>query len=1209
MFLPRTSSSASLASLSSFRTTDSRSRPILPGSAIGWAPPTTAANSVNVSAQVHFSFLASQYRQHSVQHGLGIASGRYGHLAARANDDAKQRRGPSHVVAGDHVSQQSASRGPPRESGPHSGSRRGYAQGRLDEQRALEDVIAAASDPGRLKWEAKAALLNGSPAVALMLLAKAATLGSVSACISLAALYTTGVTRGGQLAVVLVHREPLSALAWLLEGCRLLRRRQERSRARGGGAFSSTTRKETLDQVLKIVALLERLLRTKEAVSFGPSSDGAELPQVVLPDLEALQTDLRRWTGLTRTDSKPSQAPAQLWPSILEVRIWLEAELDLLAPLGRPAAAPVRSPRGPDDEEDSTDLSRSPLEQGRCHLRIVRALAQSYALAQSGSVERKAIDATRLAWSFCEADSRSASGEAAAVCDAAKVFLEALESTVGTSAPTQLAGGQAAIQAGRDFWTRLDDSLPESAVPVVSRAEPKSSSMQRQKNSRPASPAPSPMIENNKRGDPPVQPSLQRKERRRSLEDLAPITVEAAASQQPALLRPTSPVRLRTTSIGLAPVKARSDAPRQAPTTSRRLLTRAISHSGGPPALTRASSQGISPSYSHHFGDRTITGGNALAVASKRPSSVVSDSPSLLFGGGVEGPPDVEVGNIDGDVSGPHAYANTSHVFPAAPRVDTVQSGVTNSRRRVVSMYGNASVNTERIGVTGSTASAYGHVGVGGEFDPTASLRENQYRRKRADSTASAATGTSLFSTQAIQDEKFISPPQGHVFGAVMPGEDALGTLRRQANAFGQLAEPQRRRVSSKAEQPANGEDKITPLLTERLERKLADSYAAQRPGLAALRGDSGMSIRSRLSAASKMSGWGPFRSPSVGVSSVRPPTLSMARAASNPATLTPSVSKADVVVTATDTISPNSATRAGASNALGSLRALSVRRTTDADAQSKTATHRPALKDAFIPPPTARAGPSSPRKSVRSFCLVDPSHNAYGSTSPVPGSPAAPSPTIPSALKSTASSSPTKRSPPGSVRSVRFDVPEGAGERVGGRLSPPRSRRSSLDDSGESVHSGLDAALAHAEDRSKLKTAAGCHNCGVKCINAPVDRKGRKFCSRDCRIEVKEQDKQAARGDAAGKAAPTDNATSPTPTAGPPAPSQPQRSAPTRPEAPPSPQVGDGTASIRSGRSVNSRSSAGRREGHSRCASPNARLTRSSASSPVPLAIAATGS
>lgn len=201
MFLPRTASTTSLSTLSSFRTTDTHARPILPGSSIGWSNATTASSTINVSAQVHYSLLASRYRLLSAQKGLGIAAGAHGSIeqglkratkgegssTSRASggpsDGAKKaatadlqnlfagtraraisgasQAGPSSapltaVQTSDPVQDLARRAGKSAAShGIRHGSTRNYAKERLKVQEVTEEVIEAATDTGRLKWEAK----------------------------------------------------------------------------------------------------------------------------------------------------------------------------------------------------------------------------------------------------------------------------------------------------------------------------------------------------------------------------------------------------------------------------------------------------------------------------------------------------------------------------------------------------------------------------------------------------------------------------------------------------------------------------------------------------------------------------------------------------------------------------------------------------------------------------------------------------------------------------------------------------------------------------------------------------------------------------------------------------------------------------------------------------------------------------------------------
>ena len=179
------------------------------------------------------------------------------------------------------------------------------------------------------------------------------------------------------------------------------------------------------------------------------------------------------------------------------------------------------------------------------------------------------------------------------------------------------------------------------------------------------------------------------------------------------------------------------------------------------------------------------------ATGAKRPSSVVSDSPSLLFGG------------VDNDDSGPSARMSRSPSYqagllPAGSVDDSLfprrnpqarpPLPTSSSRRRVTSLYGQPSSNTSAIHGQGSTATAYGHVSSTGIFDPTASLRHSQHnrRRRRADSNASASmatgAGTSIYSTQPIADadeKAYYDLPEGHAPGdIVVLGGEAQEKLR-----------------------------------------------------------------------------------------------------------------------------------------------------------------------------------------------------------------------------------------------------------------------------------------------------------------------------------------------------------------------------------------------------------------------------------------------
>lgn len=1156
---------------------------------------------------MYYSHLASRYRAQSVEKGLGLASHSYA-LSHSTSDDGpsqqqrggdpssiettagaaagrgktpdldslfagSQRRRKQHAQSSAQTSHTSHALLPPRQgqaessssasspkratTGRHS-STRGYAKQRVKAQEALEDIIASATDTGRLKFEAKAALLSGSPALAVIILIRAAALGSVSACISLAALYTTGVIKGGKPVVALVHRQPLPALAWLLEGVRLLRRRREKNRSKNsGGALvnnfhnhKTTAEKDTLDQIIRTLALLERLLRTQHVASDLSSEADTEL---VLPDLQSLQTPVQR--GALRSQPRPSSEPVstpqmQLWPSVLETRLWLESELELLSP--KITTSKAAESAGPDDDI-ITAIPPSVLV-AHAQLHFVKALAQTHSICRNGVLEAKATEALAASWSagktsLSALNSTSDKEELLAVARCGMAFVDKLHVLADRNADAKQIK-----QSGAAFWTDVQQTLPERHVPLPPVRG----------SSTPGNRSPTP-------------------NRKKSLEDLAPVDVEAVkeveAAQRPSLVKVTVSKEPAPPSLAVdkrAPTASGLGTQLQSP---RKFLNRAISNAERPSAsllssapssrsINRSRDADPSPSFAHHFGGRTISG-SKLTVNARRPSSVVSDSPSLLFG---------EIGD-DGDTSG-HPRQGSDESGPQSAGIAFPSSATTHDLsqqaaaqpiprrpgqaargglRRVTSMYGEPSLNTQTIHSSGTSSSAYGHVGPGGTFDPTASLREGQFRRRRADSNASVATGTSIFSTQAIRNEQSFSPPDGHAMGVMvshgsgsisngMPASDSLRSRLGGAGA------PEPEAKSSMRERSESG----TPLLTERLERKLAESYASQRhashPGV---RKD-GQSINSRVSNASRRTGLSAFRSPSfftpstggrkyhLGIFPKSTMTPSLATTSENVEQL---LGKDDVdggkksAVTASPTATTketfNERTLAAgkrrnvgsAKSAVNSLRAVSLNDATAKIAGSqRTVSGSTTTNQSRLPIPDfgsssrSSTSPPSPASAPRAqgqgraFASVDPTSHVYAvgitavdaETASPSNASQAPNRTLTASPKPSirSANSPRRVSPPGSVRSVRFDLDSAQALRVASRENtPPHSPRPNSYRS-DASSSDLDPALARAERRSKLKTQAGCENCGVTCINAPVDRKGRKFCSRECRIEVKERDK-----------------------------------------------------------------------------------------------------
>lgn len=69
----------------------------------------------------------------------------------------------------------------------------------------------------------QAALLASSHPLALLLLTRAGVLGSNSASLQLASLYSSGVVRGVSPSVVLIHRDPIRSISWLIRSNEILK--------------------------------------------------------------------------------------------------------------------------------------------------------------------------------------------------------------------------------------------------------------------------------------------------------------------------------------------------------------------------------------------------------------------------------------------------------------------------------------------------------------------------------------------------------------------------------------------------------------------------------------------------------------------------------------------------------------------------------------------------------------------------------------------------------------------------------------------------------------------------------------------------------------------------------------------------------------------------------------------------------------------------
>lgn len=953
--------------------------------------------------------------------------------------------------------------------------------------------------------------------------------------------------------MTLVYREPLAALAWALEAVRLLRRRMEKARGgdRGAGhqarlAQRQTQEKEALDQVAKILALLERLLRTKEVAAdlHHLEDEGPNITEedIRLPDLRHLQARGRKRSPETFTKSlvvSESQSLPQLWPSVLEARLWLEAELSYLTESRYPQSD--ASARGPDDE--SADELPALIHVARVHIAIVKALALAYSICKVGVLEDKTLATLRSAWKLEETDRIPS-----AVAEEVQQVVAAANSLIGELQDAAVQGDMKTVQqAGHHLWKRLDKTLPESVVPVLKHVGSRSTER----------PVPQISSQDTARGH-NTSALRSTKQRRRSLESLAPVTAEDARALQPVLLRaPISPAKDRGPSAAADPTISVPGRFVSLPSVSsfHRLRTRTISYAGPKSkpsesllsAPTKVSSrstklsrnsewEGPSASYLHHFGAPVGAADKQLV---RRPSSVMSDSPSLLFG---------DQGEDSSEPFTPLGLPGSERRGGKRPdqRRTTDPTALTSRRGTVTSLYGEPSVTTQTVTTSGTSSAAYGHVDSSGLFDPTASLRETQVRRRRADSSATVATGVSIRSVRAIHDVNRGGETLGEASDSNESAQVEQPVGRVPQSGFRLPRFPSIRSLSDSLVPTAlrtevkekENADVSAPMLTERLERKLAESYAAQQRSTSAGRApqmrrqDSSQSLASHFSTTSRRTGLASLRAPSFYPATGQGKGVAPSLAFLPPGRL---VTGATLATTAENAELDPSSTRSkpaiGAGSGGGSVRqasgkgtsALSTLRALKTDSgkhDARPSERRPVI--AVAPTRTESAMPDlvpsskgheqtshAGSRGSRAFAGIDPtSRKTYANGNVASGTAHSSTPASPSrltaasvtAVKSTASGA----SPPTSPR-------------------PPSDRTSS-----HRSTEGLDAALAEAEESSRLKTTTGCHLCGVRCVNAPLDRRGRKFCSRTCRVEMKKREKAEDGGSTASSSSQAAHVSSP---------------------------------------------------------------------------------
>ncbi|SNX83890.1 related to PET8 - Protein of the mitochondrial carrier family (MCF) [Melanopsichium pennsylvanicum] len=249
-------------------------------------------------------------------------------------------------------------------------SLRGYAEAQWSRHEDMRDRILKATNVAKLEWEAKAALLHHSYPLAILLLVRAALLGSASACEMLSNLYAYGVTCGDSPPVTLVYRDALRSVAWALEALGL---HERRFAAQIRAARSSSTPFHRLAKIwqgpLKVARLLVRNLCTLEVGAFDLHQKNA----VFLPILDDLADSQSAWDVAAEQNTRSArQAP----------ELWLELEAAVQGWAARLEAGKSSDPgdalmlQGPDEMEEQQSLATA-IEDFDYHLRILKAIQKT----------------------------------------------------------------------------------------------------------------------------------------------------------------------------------------------------------------------------------------------------------------------------------------------------------------------------------------------------------------------------------------------------------------------------------------------------------------------------------------------------------------------------------------------------------------------------------------------------------------------------------------------------------------------------------------------------------------------------------------------------------------------------------------------------------------------------------------------------------------
>jgi len=300
--------------------------------------------------------------------------------------------------------------------------------------------------------------------------------------------------------------------------------------------------------------------------------------------------------------------------------------------------------------------------------------------------------------------------------------------------------------------------------------------------------------------------------RRKSLEDLPPIDVDSTEnlnqSQRPALLSfPSSNTNINAAQTkvdnviapGETPIRTSSEVGGDSFSNSRRQIGRTLSsvsqlrvampsststrHANEPPSPADSLMSTATSSYGFPTTSVDKGGWNSLGLEPgglgknsniRRPSSVVSDSPSLLF-------PSQQDEEADSRPTSPYQERGSklgrSDSLTSSLWTESIprrRAGASDARRRVTSLYGEPSiaVGMERS-VSGSSdmnsllsekatssipsSSSNQQLNAAGQFDPTKSLRELSSRRRG--SNASTSSKASNFSNYSSNPPFFSNAP------------------------------------------------------------------------------------------------------------------------------------------------------------------------------------------------------------------------------------------------------------------------------------------------------------------------------------------------------------------------------------------------------------------------------------------------------------------